>query len=287
MLLKAAKAIVNLVLYGHFWIAAAALAMTIQTHLLLWGDWTYSALDGFIAGGTMTIYALHRLVAMRLQPQVQQTERFAIMQMFQNHIIFYALVAALVAAWFYFQLPFHLQLNLLFPCAIALGYVLPLLNGRRLRDLPYLKIFLIALSWAWITVLGPVTLKEEPFSWSILLMLLERACFVFAITIPFDIRDLALDQSAEVDTLPAYWGMNTAKNIAYSALFIGLLTILTNFFIGCYSIAVLIALLLSIGSTAWLIRATHPQRHDYFFTGLLDGTMIVQGVLVYISLMVV
>ena len=142
--LRSIKAVVNLLLYGHFWIAAAALAMTIQTNLLMWGDWQYSALDGFVAGGTLTIYALHRLVAMRLQPQVQQTERFAIMQLFQTHIVFYALVASLVAAWFFFQLGLQLQLSLLVPCAIALGYVLPMLNGRRLRDLPYLKIFLIA-----------------------------------------------------------------------------------------------------------------------------------------------
>jgi 4-hydroxybenzoate polyprenyltransferase len=161
---------------------------------------------------------------------------------------------------------------------------LPLLNGRRLRDLPYLKIFLIAFSWSWITVLGPVVLKEEPFSWAILLMLIERACFVFAITIPFDIRDLVLDQSAKVDTLPAYWGVSAAKRMAYGALFICFLAMVANGLIGCYSTSVLIALLLSLGSTAWLIRATHPQRHDYFFTGLLDGTMILQGILVYISL---
>ncbi|MEL7222839.1 MAG: UbiA family prenyltransferase [Bacteroidota bacterium] len=274
---RGVKAAVNLVLYGHFWIAAAALAMTIQTKLLLWGEWQYSALDGFVAGGTLTIYALHRLVAMRLQPQVQKTERFAIMQLFQSHIVFYALVAALLAAWFFFQLTLRLQLNLLVPCAIALGYVLPLLNGRRLRDLPYLKIFLIAFAWAWITVWGPVAEKEGVFSWPILLMLIERACFVFAITIPFDIRDMALDQSADVDTLPSYWGEQGAKRISYLALFICLLMALINFLLSTYSPAILLVLLLSVASTFWLIKATHPQRHDYYFTGLLDGTMILQG----------
>lgn len=280
---RGVKAVVNLLLYGHFWIAGAALVMTIQTNLLLWGEWQYSALDGFVAGGTLTIYALHRLVAMRLQPKVQQTERFAIMQLFQSHIVFYAIIAALVAAWFFFHLAFRLQLSLLVPCAIALGYVLPLLNGRRLRDLPYLKIFLIAFSWAWITVLGPVIERGESFSWPILWMLIERACFVFAITIPFDIRDMALDQSAEVDTLPSHWGEQAAKNIAYCALLICLLMVFTNFLLATYNLSVLLVLILSLASTAWLIKATHPQHHDYYFTGLLDGTMILQGILVFIN----
>jgi 4-hydroxybenzoate polyprenyltransferase len=276
------RPLVNLLLYGHFWIAAAALAMTIQTHLLLEGSWHWSNLDAFIASGTLTIYALHRMVAIRIGGESPQEGRFKIMQDFRWHIIAYAILAAILAAYFYWQLPGFLKLSLLVPNLIALGYVLPLLNGRRLRDLPYLKIFLIALSWAWITVIAPAQSMGLSLDRSILLMALERACFIFAITIPFDIRDMALDKEAAVSTLPGQWGVLQAKRIALAALVVMAVLVSFNYWLDRYSFGVCLGLLLSAVSSAILIWKATPEKHDYYFTGLLDGTMIFQFGLVWL-----
>ena len=276
------RPLVNLLLYGHFWIAAAALAMTIQTHLLLEGSWHWSNLDAFITSGTLTIYALHRMVAIRIGGGSPQVGRFKIMQDFRWHIIAYAVLAAILAAYFYWQLPTFLKLSLLLPNLIALGYVLPLLNGRRLRDLPYLKIFLIALSWAWITVIAPAQSVGLAFDRSILLMALERACFIFAITIPFDIRDMAQDQQAAVSTLPGQWGVLRAKRIALAALALMVILVSFNYWLDRYSFGACFGLLISAASSAFLIWKTTPEKHDYYFTGLLDGTMIIQFGLVWL-----
>lgn len=274
------RSLVNLLLYGHFWIATAALAMTIQTHLLLEGSWYWSGLDAFIASGTLTIYALHRMVAISMGGENPQEGRFKIMQDFRWHIIAYAVFAGILAAYFYWQLPDFLKLSLLVPNLIALGYVLPLLNGRRLRDLPYLKIFLIALSWAWITVIAPAQSVGLTIDRSILLMALERACFIFAITLPFDIRDMVLDQQAAVSTLPGQWGVLRAKRIALTALLLMVIIVLFNYSLDRYSLGACLALLLSAVSSAALIWKATPERHDYYFTGLLDGTMIIQLLLI-------
>jgi 4-hydroxybenzoate polyprenyltransferase len=276
------RSLINLLLYGHFWIAAAALAMTIQTHLLLEGSWNWSDLDAFIASGTLTIYALHRMVVLRLAGEHRPEGRFEIMETFRWHIIAYAALAAIIAAYFYWQLPASLKLSLLIPNLIALGYVLPLLNGRRLRDLPYLKIFLISLSWAWITVIAPAQSVGLAIDRSILLMALERACFIFAITIPFDIRDMVQDQQAAVSTLPGQWGILRAKRTALVALMMMMLLVLLNFGLGYYTPGIGLGLFFSAISSAVLIWKATPERHDYYFTGLLDGTMILQLGLVWL-----
>ena len=276
------RPLINLLLYGHFWIAAAALAMTIQTHLLLQGSWYWSDLDAFIASGTLTIYALHRMVALHIGGAQPPEGRFEIMKTFRRHIIFYAVLAAVIAAYFYWLLPTFLKLSLLVRNLIALGYVLPLLNGRRLRDLPYLKIFLIALSWAWITVVAPAQSVGLAFDPSIIMMSMERACFIFAITIPFDIRDMAQDQQAAVSTLPGQWGILRAKRIALVALMMMLLLVFINFGLGNYTLGTSLGLLLSAVSSAALIWKATPERHDYYFTGLLDGTMIAQLGLIWL-----
>jgi 4-hydroxybenzoate polyprenyltransferase len=275
------RPLVNLLLYGHFWIATAALAMTVQTHLLLQSTWHWGALDGFIASGTLTIYALHRMVALRIAGGHPQEGRFEIMQTFRWHIIAYAALSAIIAAYFYWQLPAFLKLSLLVPNLIALGYVLPLLNGRRLRDLPYLKIFLIALSWAWITVIAPAQSAGLAIDGSILMMTIERACFIFAITIPFDIRDMAQDQQAAVNTLPGQWGILRAKKIALASLVLMVILVLLNYWLGQYPFGVCLGLFLSAISSAILIWKATPEKHDYYFTGLLDGTMIIQFGLVW------
>lgn len=274
------RRVINLFLYGHFWIAAAALAMTIQTHLLLKGEWEWSFLDGFVASGTLTIYALHRLVALHMSANNIKSSRFEIMQTYRWHIITYAGLAAVIAACFYWFLNPQLQLSLLVPNLIALGYVLPLLNGRRLRDLPYLKIFLIALSWAWITVVAPAQSIDVAIDSSILIIALERACFIFAITIPFDIRDLAQDKDTQVDTLPGHWGIKRAKKVALAAILIMMILIGVSYGTGQYQLSTTFALWLSALSSALFIWWASPNKHDYYFTGLLDGTMIIQLILV-------
>lgn len=273
--------LINLLFYGHFWIAGAALAMTIQSELLLTGHWAIGKLEGFIFCGTLALYALHRLVGLYLHPPTIPEGRYRVMTDFRIHILVYATLAGGLAAWFFFQLPSYLCWLLVAPAGIALAYVLPFLNGRRLRDLPYLKIFLVALAWSWITVAAPA--RAAGLLWTVptCLMLLERCFFIFAITIPFDIRDLAQDASTEVQTLPSFLGIAKAKRLAWIGLLLMGGAVLLNTWLNAYAPPVTAALFLSLLSSGYFIQRTRPERHDYYFTGLLDGTMILQWVLVW------
>lgn len=273
---------IDWLLYSHIWIATAALLMCMQTDVLLSRDFENIDLYAFVATGTLAIYAIHRLVALDVIA-VDIKGRFKALSTLKQQVLLYAILAAIAAAYFFLQLSFSLQLLLFIPNLLALAYVMPIWNGKRLRDFPFIKIFLIAIAWAWITVIAPLH-QVSISNWSLALMFVERALFIFAITLPFDIRDLEMDHKASVSTIPGTWGVGRSKQLAFASLLAMLMCACFNYYIGLYAATSLLALSLSAFSTAFLIYQSNDKQHDYFYSGLMDGTMIVQFVLVWFLL---
>ena len=153
---------------------------------------------------------------------------------------------------------------------------------KRLRDFDYIKIFLVAIVWGVITVLMPILERTTTLEMRHLLILLERMFFIFAITLPFDIRDLKIDAHIEVKTIPGMIGIKNTKQLArFSLLMVVLLAVLNwNWFLGYYSFNNLLGIFFACCTTLWLIEKSDKTDEDYFFTGLMDGTMILQFLLV-------
>ena len=270
----------NLLLYGNFWIAASALALGLQTQYLLSGQFHLDTFSGFLFFSTLFIYAMHRIVGLEKVKPFQDHGRYQVIAQYKNHILIYAGIGMLLACWFFWQLPFKFHWLLILPCFISLGYVFPVLTGkRRLRDLSFIKIFLIAIVWAWITVVLAAKNIKMIHNIPMIIMALERACFVFAITLPFDIRDLEVDRFSKVKTLPTILGVKKTKWLAGISILLMLLLSSLNYRIDAYSINNLVALILSGVSTFALIYFSDRFKQDYYFTGILDGTMILQFLL--------
>ena len=201
----------------------------------------------------------------------------------QRWIYIYAAFALVATFWFYLHLAFKIQLVLLAPGVISLAYVFPVLKGRkRIRDLHFIKIFLIAIVWAWITVFIPALLLEVHYQGFIYLMFLERVLFIFAITLPFDIRDLLLDEEQAVKTLPSILGITATRRLAAIVLSILVLLVSTNLYLGNYSIEQSIGIFISVIIAYALIYFANPAKPDYYFTAYLDGTMVLQFGLVFL-----
>jgi hypothetical protein len=97
-------------------------------------------------------------------------------------------------------------------------YVSPFNKWKiNLRDVTGLKLVLIAFSWAGVTVLFPVFQNELIVTNNVIFMLIERFLFVFAITIPFDIRDIDHD-TPELFTLPHVIGIKKSKIVGIISL---------------------------------------------------------------------
>lgn len=272
---------VNLIFYGNFWIATAAAALTLQTQYVLIGKCYLSPVVIFVFFSTLLLYALHRIVGLNKVKAFQDKGRYLVISTFKSHILFYAGISALICLYYLFLLPRNIQISLLFPAIISLAYVLPILGkNRRLRDFNHIKIFMIMLSWAWVTVILPA-LELNMLNFAAYPMFLERALFIFAITLPFDIRDLKVDAHNEVKTIPSKWGLNKSIALAIVLICLAWLMAYLNFRFDVYDSGSFLALSISFVSTAVFIWYSKKVAHDYYYTGLLDGTMIIQFLLVY------
>ncbi|MCH2042523.1 MAG: UbiA family prenyltransferase [Saprospiraceae bacterium] len=232
---------------------------------------------GLVFFSTLFIYATHRLVSLCKVDKKLKVERFHIIGTYRRHILIYTLVGALGSAITFWFLTWTTQLLLILPALLSLAYVLPFLGGkrRRLRDVNFIKIFLIAITWAYVTVVLVLTEHEISWNYQTCLVLVERFLFIFAITLPFDLRDWKIDQAAGVLTLPVYLGEKGTIILAQV-----LLTIATIISFWIYPSTLWGAYLLAQAITAFLIYQAPGQKHDYYFTGFLDGTMWIRPILV-------
>lgn len=257
--------------------------MTWQTQLLLIHRFELSALSAFVFLSTMLLYSVHRLVSFTKLSQAQLQGRFASILPYRAFLQILVFPLAIAAGILFFQFPVPLQIALFIPILLAAGYALPILpKGKRLRDFGLFKNVLIAGVWTWVTLLLPVLEMRMPISTGILLLFLGRFCFIFALSLPFDIRDVALDQEANVHTIPVSIGIPNTKKLAV------LLNILTfccaglNFFLHYLPFKFWIGIGISTFIASFFITLSSPRKNDYYFAGLLDGIMILQFLILLI-----
>ena len=275
------RSLIDLLFYGNFWIAACAMAMSLQTQYILTGKFSWHPFQFFVFFATLFLYAIHRIVGLKKVSPFKEQGRYKVISRFKDHILVYALLSVLLAGWFYWQLSFKFSWMFFIPCLISLAYVLPVLGKkRRLRDFGFLKIFLIAITWAWVTVI--LSAREVYFHHYIpaILMFLERTFFIFAITLPFDIRDLEIDKHTQLKTLPSQLGNHKTKILGGISLFLMIGCSFINYSINAYQLSDLLALIISALLSMGLIYYSDKVKHDYYFTGLIDGMMLVQLLLI-------
>ncbi len=168
--------------------------------------------------------------------------------------------------------------------ALTLFYSIPVYGNKksifRLREIPYLKIFIISFTWSATTILLPVIQTGRHFDTEhILLMLIERFIFVFGITLPFDIRDMADDRIAKTRTLPLLLGERNSIKLANGSIVVFMILSIMHYaqlneYLTC--IAMLISGLTTLIFLQWKKVKVLPLYHY----AVLDGTMLFQGILV-------
>ena len=148
----------------------------------------------------------------------------------------------------------------------------------RFKDIPYVKIWTISFVISFVTVLFPsvellgLTAYSNIDVW---LLFLERFCFVVAITIPFDIRDIERDKDRGLKTLPISLGAFPSLVFSLGLLVMVLMLALIQVYVGNvldkdHLIQLFVALLI----TAIIVMETKQTNNDYFFSGLVESTML-------------
>jgi len=143
-------------------------------------------------------------------------------------------------------------------------------KGIALREFPYLKIFLIGISWGVVTVVLPLLDTDVVFDFPILIETVVRAMFVVAITIPFDVRDMFSD-SPEMKTIPQEIGAYKAKMLAYLLLLINL-----GYYLAYVKLSIesMIFIFITLILTSVLVKYSENNRPKYYYTVLLESTSI-------------
>lgn len=243
----------------------------------------------FIYLASFSLYGFHRLWGLRKIPDQYCSERHLWAKRHFNLFIGMLLVA--VAGMFYalVRLDFLVVLPLVPAGIVAIGYTVPIIPIKkgwiRLRDLPMLKIFLIGLVVAYITVWLPYVSSPLPLPTQQTLpfwfTFAERVLFIVAITLPFDVRDVVFDQRSGLTTIPIRIGLRNALLLGLVLLGLaGCFTLVQHFFFGL-RLNVTLAILLSYAIAGFVVWNTKPSRSEYFYSLLVEGTMLIQWLLVF------
>lgn len=161
-------------------------------------------------------------------------------------------------------------LAFLLGCALVSFFYVVKIKHINLREIPLMKIHWVAQSWVLILILFP-WLNEGVWVENGVFFLIAIYFYVFAVTIPFDIRDVKYDQKYQ-KTLPITLGILTSKIIAGTMLGISAF-ILYHFFNKLNFEWILLAITVQ----AVLIFNAKPQRSDLYFNGWIDGGISILG----------
>ena len=163
---------------------------------------------------------------------------------------------------------------------LSIAYFAPFIKFRKNA---WLKLLTLVFVWTMTTAVVPMLLSNsEMFTKNNLLHILIRSCFMLGICIPFDIRDLQIDKVDTISTIPHVLGENKAKWLAFSILVIYCLLIVIGYEYTLFKTEIFIALMISAAINMILVLISNSNRNEYFFVAGIDGTMILQGVLLAI-----
>lgn len=260
------------VVFPNLWISFAAfeLASAFGANL------NYTAL---VFTGTLTVYSLNMLSGiedLKAARSIAPRHEWWI----ENHQVmrWVTLVSGLLSAVLFVLLDLKTQFLLAAPAMVAMVYVLPLFwwKGRwvKLREIGLAKVFHIAGVWGWVTAFIPRIMGGE--SCCIASMNgLSVALFIFALCIPFDVRDMPTDSKKGVITLPLVLGVNRALKLALGVL--GLSLFMLVFFMGS-TMPALGALFTCYVIAATLVAKTNSDRNEAWFGLWVDGTIVLLAV---------
>ncbi|UTW63532.1 hypothetical protein KFE98_05100 [bacterium SCSIO 12741] len=280
--MRIVKPLIDWFVFSNLYVALPVSALAWSTYLIFSIPVSVPVL-AFIYCSTLFLYNTHRLVGLnQMDPgDVAPRHQWALDHPWVMRAL--VILPALGIPYFLYSTEVNFWWGLLVPALIALGYTVPIIRKKgkpyRLRDVPYAKIFLISFTVSYVTAILPL-MNETGDLWRNEVALghaLARAFFILAITIPFDIRDYKFDEPAKLQTLPLLFGIQRAKRLSLLALvfFAGI-----SFYLFEANATITIAYLLSAIATAWIIEYCNENSSEYYYSLLIEGTMIIQFLLI-------
>jgi len=265
------KSFIRFLVFSNIWVAFCVLALAMSSELLL--ETANHHISQFVFFATVFTYNFQRIV--RIEKGANHVRKQWLVE--NKRFIYSLILLGGIMSGYYFS-----QFQTLTQIAIVFSGVLSLLYPFGLRKVPFSKIFIISLVWTISTMLLLVLENNIPIAQNVVLHLMSRFLFVFAITIPFDIRDLKYD-AQNLQTIPLYFGVQKSKVIGVSALFICALIAIFQSFKNSLNSSNLLALILLYLVASIFIRKSDESKGEMYFSFWIESFCIFAYLFLIIS----
>jgi hypothetical protein len=288
--LKFLLSFTQLIVYSNVWVALCAATLTGATPCAVGQGFSWISF-ALVFSATLGAYNFQRLS--RLDGTAGDNESAMVMWLLKHRALVVGLIAlagvGTVLSLFFLRWEILLLLAPLALISVAYSVRLSFQKGgsRGLRDIPGIKIFLIAVTWVGATYVLPsvqvdgVAVLEEPAFW---IRLIDRFLFVLAITLPFDIRDVKFDHHSK-KTIPQLVGSKVSVVIALACLAgsaMLYLSLAPNHLIEENGILKITGAYLLV---FLLIAFSNTKKPDLYYTGAVEGASIILGVGYWVTLL--
>jgi hypothetical protein len=268
------KTIFNFYLNASIHVALAVYSFVRITELYF-GLAYNEALDYFVFYGTITGYNFVKYFGIAKFHHRSLTQNLKVIQVF-------SLVCFLLMCYYGFQL----SLNTLFLYGsfglLTVLYAIPFLSGlqKNLRNISYLKVIVVAIVWAGVTVVVPIFDSHDVLNYQeIALLFLQRFLLVCVLILPFDIRDIKYD-FISLQTIPRKIGVKNTKKMGFVLL---LFALVIEFLISTQTVSKNIFLGFSFATLFFLMRAKEGQS-KYYSSFWVESLPIVWWLLLIIAI---
>lgn len=268
------KPLIDFYINSSIHVALAVFSMTYVTVLELGlpTDWP---LFLFVFFSTITGYNFVKYFGMAKFHHRRLARWLKIIQVF-------SLVCFFLMLWFLWQLKPKTIVYVAVFGVVTFLYAIPFLPKRyfvdrqkNLRNIGGLKVYVIALVWAGVTVLLPVLDKKGLFTLDVWLTAIQRFLLVMLLMLPFEIRDLQYD-SLKLATIPQKIGI---KNTKIMGVLVGMVFLMLEFLKDQLSQKLILLTLAVTLITLLFIVFANKKRSNYYSSFWVESVPILWLVL--------
>jgi 4-hydroxybenzoate polyprenyltransferase len=269
------KSFFRLLIFSNILVAFCVLSLVLSTETLLGVQANYK-ISQFVFFATLFAYNFQRVVRIK---KGKAHIRRDWLNLHKIAVYGLMLLGGFLSAYLFFELQRPTQIAIVFCGVLSVGYPFGL------RKIPSSKIFIITLAWTISTMLLVLLENQIPFSQNITLHLLARFLLIFAITIPFDIRDLNFD-SKELRTIPIVFGAVKARIIAISALFFCAIIAVFQYINKDINLPNLLALILLYFVSSIFIAKSDVSNREMYFSFWVESLSVLGYIFLLISALI-
>jgi 4-hydroxybenzoate polyprenyltransferase len=268
------KLIIRFFINSNFWVAFCALGLTASSEILL--QTTNYQISQFVFCATIFTYNFQRIIRVK---KGKEHVRKNWLNKNRGGVYLLMFFAFAISAYHFLNFKSSTKIAILFAGTLSVLYPFVL------RKIPFVKIFVISFVWAISTMLLLVLENNISISQYIIWHLVSRFLFVFAITIPFDIRDLKYDAD-DLKTIPLFFGFEKAKWIAIVSLFMCMIIATFQQLQNEINLSNFLALILLYFLASVLIKKSDQNNSEMYFSFWVESLSIFSYLFLVILLLI-